>query len=83
MVGYKVLLTTSGLGSRLGNLSKFTNKSLVRVGDKAVISLFDLEFIFLLKFSPEFLVDFLYSAKLSYLMLGLFMDYHSSLFLQL
>ena len=38
MVGYKVLLTTSGLGSRLGNLSKFTNKSLVRVGDKAVIS---------------------------------------------
>lgn len=38
MVGYKVLLTTSGLGSRLGNLTKFTNKSLVRVGDKAVIS---------------------------------------------
>jgi dTDP-glucose pyrophosphorylase len=38
MVDYKVLLTTSGLGSRLGNLTKFTNKSLVRVGDKAVIS---------------------------------------------
>lgn len=38
MVEYKVLLTTSGLGSRLGNLTKFTNKSLVRVGDKAVIS---------------------------------------------
>ena len=34
MVEYKVLLTTSGLGSRLGNLTKFTNKSLVRVGDK-------------------------------------------------
>jgi NDP-sugar pyrophosphorylase family protein len=38
MAEYKVLLTTSGLGSRLGNLTKFTNKSLVRVGDKAVIS---------------------------------------------
>jgi len=38
MADYKVLLTTSGLGSRLGNLTKFTNKSLVRVGDKAVIS---------------------------------------------
>ena len=35
---YKVLLTTSGLGSRLGNLTKFTNKSLVRIGDKSVIS---------------------------------------------
>lgn len=38
MADYKVLLTTSGLGSRLGNLTKFTNKSLVRVGDKAAIS---------------------------------------------
>jgi CTP:phosphocholine cytidylyltransferase-like protein len=38
MADYKVLLTTSGLGSRLGNLTKFTNKSLVRIGDKAVIS---------------------------------------------
>ncbi len=38
MAEYKVLLTTSGLGSRLGNLTKFTNKSLVRVGDKPVIT---------------------------------------------
>lgn len=38
MADYKVLLTTSGLGSRLGNLTKFTNKSLVRVGDKPIIS---------------------------------------------
>lgn len=38
MAEYKVLLTTSGLGSRLGNLTKFTNKGLVRIGDKAVIS---------------------------------------------
>lgn len=38
MVEYKVLLTTSGLGSRLGNLTKFTNKSLVRIGKKPSIS---------------------------------------------
>ena len=29
---YKVLITASGLGSRLGNLTKFTNKGLVRIG---------------------------------------------------
>ena len=34
----KVLVTTSGIGSRLGNLSKFTNKSLVRIGKKPAIS---------------------------------------------
>lgn len=35
---YKVLITTSGLGSRLGELTKYTNKSLVRVGDKPALS---------------------------------------------
>lgn len=35
---YKVLITTSGLGSRLGDITKFTNKSLVRVGKKPAIS---------------------------------------------
>jgi NDP-sugar pyrophosphorylase family protein len=38
MEEYKVIITTSGLGSRLGNHTKFTNKSLVRVGDKPSIS---------------------------------------------
>ena len=33
-----VLITTSGIGSRLGNNSKFTNKCLVRVDDKPSIS---------------------------------------------
>ena len=33
-----VLITTSGIGNRLGNLTKFTNKSLVRVGEKPSIS---------------------------------------------
>ena len=31
---YKVLITTSGTGSRLGNITKYTNKSLIKVGDK-------------------------------------------------
>lgn len=35
---YKVLITTSGIGSRLGNLTNFTNKSLVRIGEKPAIS---------------------------------------------
>jgi len=38
MEEYKVLITTSGIGSRLGDLTKYTNKSLVRVGDKPAIS---------------------------------------------
>lgn len=35
---YKVLITTSGMGSRLGEITKYTNKSLVRIGSKPVIS---------------------------------------------
>ena len=35
---FKVLITTSGVGSRLGDMTKFTNKSLVRIGSKPVIS---------------------------------------------
>jgi len=38
MAEYKVLITTSGLGSRLGNLTDYTNKCLIRVADKPAIS---------------------------------------------
>jgi NDP-sugar pyrophosphorylase family protein len=38
MEEYKVLITTSGLGSRLGELTDYTNKSLVRIADKPAIS---------------------------------------------
>jgi len=38
MAEYKVLLTASGLGSRLGSITDYTNKSLVRVGTKPAIS---------------------------------------------
>lgn len=34
----RVLITTSGVGSRLGELTKYTNKTLLRVGEKPVIS---------------------------------------------
>lgn len=36
-MSYKVLLTTSGTGSRLGPLTQSTNKSLVEVGGKATL----------------------------------------------
>ncbi|MBT4349764.1 hypothetical protein HOD19_03255 [bacterium] len=35
---YKVLITTSGLGNRLGDITKYLNKALVRVGEKPAIS---------------------------------------------
>jgi len=38
MENYKVLITTSGIGSRLGELTKYTNKSLVRVAEKPTLS---------------------------------------------
>jgi NDP-sugar pyrophosphorylase family protein len=34
---YKVLITTSGIGSRLKELTKNTNKSLIKIGDKYAI----------------------------------------------
>ncbi len=35
---FTVLITTSGVGSRLGNLTQYTNKSLIVVGSKPVIA---------------------------------------------
>jgi YrbI family 3-deoxy-D-manno-octulosonate 8-phosphate phosphatase len=37
-MNYKVLITTSGLGSRLGEATKYTNKSLIKLGEKPVLS---------------------------------------------
>lgn len=38
MQDYKVLITASGIGSRLGDLTRYLNKSLLRVGKKPAIS---------------------------------------------
>lgn len=37
-MNYKVLITTSGIGSRLGEFTMYTNKTLLRIGVKPVIS---------------------------------------------
>ena len=37
-IEYKVVITTSGLGQHLGELTRFTNKALVRVGRKPALS---------------------------------------------
>lgn len=37
-INIKVLIPTSGLGQRLGDITKYTNKALVRVGKKPAIS---------------------------------------------
>jgi len=63
-----VLITTSGIGERLGNLTKYTNKSLVRVGDKYgicfIIEAYDknTEFIITLGYFGHYVKDFLLLA---------------------
>lgn len=37
-MSFKILITTSGVGSRLGDSTKYTNKSLMSVGKKPVLS---------------------------------------------
>jgi choline kinase/aminoglycoside phosphotransferase len=62
---YKILLTTSGIGSRLGELTTFTNKALVRVGDKPAISHIldnysdDIEIVVTLGYYGQHIYDFL------------------------
>lgn len=62
---YKVLLLTSGIGSRLGNITKYTNKSLVRLGKKPVICHIidyyneEIEFVVTLGYFGEQVKDFL------------------------
>ena len=66
---YKVLITTSGVGSRLGDLTKYTNKSLLKIGDKlAICHIIEkynkhLEFVISLGYYGNFVKDFL---ELSY-----------------
>jgi len=61
----KILITTSGIGSRLGELTDYTNKSLVRIGNKPAISLIienypsDCEFVITLGHFGEYVKEFL------------------------
>ena len=63
-----VLITTSGIGERLGDLTKYTNKSLVKVGDKFAICYIidsyanDTEFIITLGYFGNYVKDFLLLA---------------------
>lgn len=62
---YKVLITTSGVGSRLGDLTKYTNKSLIKMGDKFalchIIEKYNkyLEFVITLGYYGKFVKNFL------------------------
>ena len=63
-----VLITTSGIGKRLDNLTKYTNKSLVKVGDKYAICHIieqynpDTEFIITIGYFGKYVKDFLIIA---------------------
>jgi NDP-sugar pyrophosphorylase family protein len=60
-----IIITTSGLGKRLGDLTKYTNKSLVRVGNKFTICYIiekypkNSKFIITLGYYGKFVRDFL------------------------
>jgi len=69
----KVLITTSGIGSRLDNLTKYINKSLIRVGNKFaicnIIDKFDYKttnFIITLGFKGHLVKEFLEIAYENY-----------------
>ena len=86
---FKVLLTTSGIGSRLGEMTKFTNKALVRIGDKPAISYIieaypaDVEIVVTLGYFGQQVRDFLELAypnrKFSFAEVDLFEGPGSSL----
>jgi NDP-sugar pyrophosphorylase family protein len=63
--GYKVLITTSGIGSRLGELTKNTNKALIKVAGKPALSYIidsypkDMEFVVTVGYLKEQVIDFI------------------------
>jgi thiamine kinase-like enzyme len=62
---YKVVITTSGIGSRLGKITNYTNKCLVRIGKKPTISHIvdkyptDLEFVITIGYYGNQVKDYL------------------------
>ena len=65
---YKVLITTSGIGSRLGDLTSYTNKSLLPIGNKASLSWIvesypkSVEFVITLGHFGEYVREYLQTA---------------------
>lgn len=61
----KVLITTAGIGSRLGNITQYTNKALVKLGKLPIISHIinsypkDYEFVILTGYYKEHIKDYL------------------------
>ena len=89
-MGRTILITTSGIGERLGTITKYTNKSLVKVGDKYaicyIIELYDdpnTEFVITLGYYGKYVKDFLllaYPDKMfTFVDVGLFVGIGSSL----
>src|SRR6266496_304514 len=68
MTQYKLLITTSGVGSRLGDLTRHTNKALIKVGGKPVISHIidtyptDIDIVVTLGYKAELVREFLTSS---------------------
>ena len=68
MKNFKVLVTTSGLGSRLGNQTKYMNKALLRIGNKPVIAHIidsyppDTEFVITLGYHGDYVKQFIQIA---------------------
>ena len=72
----QIIITTSGIGSRLGNLTKNTNKCLVKIGDKYAIDYIinnyinkDVEFIFAIGYKGDYVkqyIDIVYKDKIKY-----------------
>lgn len=62
---YKVLVTTSGLGQRLGELTQYTNKALIRIGKKPILSYIieaypkDTEFVITVGYFADQIKDFI------------------------
>ena len=77
---YKVLITTSGIGRRLGNLTKYTNKSLIKVGDKLAICHIierynkNVEFVITLGYYGNLVKDFLELAYPNYTFTFIWVD---------
>jgi choline kinase/aminoglycoside phosphotransferase len=72
----QIVITTSGIGSRLGDLTKNTNKCLIKVGDKYVIDYIinnyinnDVEFIFTIGYKGDYVkqyIEIVYKNKIKY-----------------